>query len=149
MMFRSLLICLFLLPVGLVWSQNEGIRNYRVTAYKVTGVSSSSVSNVASASPRPTLYVPSAFTPNGDGMNDEFKVVTRGVGLFSLQIFNRWGELVFESEDPNKGWDGTYHGEKITSTDVYVYTVKAKGIYQEELPAEHGSVTLIAEGGED
>jgi len=142
-----LLLALFL--CGTAWSQTEGLRNYRVTAYKITGGTATSLSNVATASPRPTLYVPSAFTPNGDGMNDVFKVVARGIGKFNLQVHNRWGELVFETEDPNSGWDGTFKGEKITSTDVYVYTVKAQGMYQEEIPTERGSVTLVAEGGED
>jgi gliding motility-associated-like protein len=148
-MFRSLLLMFFSLCLFQGWSQSDGIRKYRVTAYKISAGGASSLSNVAEAAPRPTLYVPSAFTPNGDGMNDVFKVVARGVGKFSLIVFNRWGEVVFETEDANSGWDGTYKGEKITSTDVYVYLVKAQGIHEEEIPARHGSVTLVAEGGED
>jgi gliding motility-associated-like protein len=82
-------------------------------------------------------------------MNDVFKVISSGIGKFNLRVHNRWGELVFETEDPDRGWDGTFRGKKITSTDVYVYTVDAQGIYQEKLPTERGSVTLVAEGGED
>jgi len=62
-----------------------------------------------------TLYVPNAFTPDGDGLNDVFMPV--GIGIdnegYHFMIFNRWGELVFESFDINKGWDGkTFSGEK-------------------------------------
>jgi len=57
------------------------------------------------------IYLPTAFTPNGDGRNEEFKIP--GFAKFkqySMRIFNRWGELVFESSDPNRGWDGKYKG---------------------------------------
>ncbi len=124
----------------------NGNKRYRITAYKMSNASTSSLSNIAEAMPKPTMYIPSAFTPNGDGINDFFGVKAEGIKQFKLQIFNRWGEMVFESEDITNLWDGTYQGEKITSTDVYVYQVKATGLNDKPLPEEKGRVTLVAEG---
>ncbi|MBL0145577.1 MAG: gliding motility-associated C-terminal domain-containing protein [Chitinophagaceae bacterium] len=72
------------------------------------------------------IFIPNTFSPNGDGINEIF--YPRGTGLFrvkALRIFDRWGELVFESgnflpNDANAGWNGTYKGQKL-SPDVYVY----------------------------
>ena len=122
----------------------EGSKRYRVTAYKLSNASLSSLSNVAEAIPNPTMYIPSAFTPNGDGVNDFFGVKAEGIKSFNLQIFNRWGEVVFESESITILWDGSFKGEKIKNTDVYVYQVKATGLNNKPLPEENGSVTLVA-----
>lgn len=73
----------------------------------------------------PRIGVPNAFTPNGDGINDEVRV--EGAGIIELQfmIFNRWGEKVFESNDQQKGWNGIYKGQ-MQEMDAYAYTVKAR-----------------------
>ncbi len=131
---------------GFSQSQINEKKRYRVTAIKVGANPTSSLSNIAEAYPKPLFYIPSAFTPNGDGINDSFGVKGEGIGVFKLQIFNRWGELVFESDDIYKFWDGTYQGERITSTDVFVYQVKAVGKNNVTLPEERGNVTLVAEG---
>lgn len=123
---------------------SAGNKLYRVTAYKLSNASLSSLSNVAEAIPNPTMYIPSAFTPNGDGINDFFGVKADGIKKFKLEIFNRWGEVVFQSEDISSLWDGTFQGEKIKNTDVYVYQVKATGLNNKPLPDENGSVTLVA-----
>ena len=123
---------------------SNGSKRYRVTAYKLSNASLSSLSNVAEAIPNPTMYIPSAFTPNGDGVNDFFGVKAEGIKSFNLQIFNRWGEVVFVSESITNLWDGSFKGEKIMNTDVYVYQVKATGLNNKPLPEENGSVTLVA-----
>ena len=70
--------------------------------------------------------IPNAFTPNGDGLNDVFKAkFFCNFSEFDFQIFNRWGEKIFESHDSNTGWDGTYLGNKMLP-DVYVYFVNYK-----------------------
>jgi gliding motility-associated-like protein len=73
------------------------------------------------------LFAPSSFTPNGDGTNDLF--FPQGVGInrdhFKMMIFNRWGELIYETENPEAGWDGTYKG-LMSQTDVYVWKIQAK-----------------------
>jgi gliding motility-associated-like protein len=66
------------------------------------------------------LYVPNVFTPNADQKNEVFKPVMRAVKLYSLSIYDRWGTKLFETRDPETGWDGTYKGEPCKS-DVYTW----------------------------
>jgi len=72
----------------------------------------------------PIVRFPNAFTPNGDDSNDEFKmIVPQGVAYISqMQIFNRWGQRIFESKEPDATWDGTVDGKE-APVDVYVYFV--------------------------
>ncbi|RAI99918.1 gliding motility-associated-like protein [Chitinophaga skermanii] len=70
----------------------------------------------------PKFDVPSAFSPNNDNINDVFLVKSFGAVRFNLKVFNRWGELVFESNDPNMGWDGRYKGA-LQPMDAYGYVV--------------------------
>jgi gliding motility-associated-like protein len=91
-----------------------------------------------------TLYVPSAFSPNGDGINDVFQ--PKGMGFktdsYELLVYDRWGNMVFKSNDFFKGWDGTVKGSAVAN-DVYVYKIKClstgRGIRKELA----GHVTLI------
>lgn len=68
------------------------------------------------------LYAPNSFTPNGDEYNNYWNVVVKGISTtnYNLMIFNRWGEMIFESNDPTIGWDGTYNG-RIVETGTYVW----------------------------
>lgn len=88
-----------------------------------------------------SLYIPSAFSPNGDGINDEWKWSSDCLPKdFTAMVFNRWGELLFSSNDPLRGWDGTYGGV-LSQVDVYVYKVKYRLPYQESQESV-GSVTI-------
>lgn len=71
------------------------------------------------------LYVPNCFTPNGDGKNEFFCVVGPGISDMHMQIFNRWGQLIFESNAVNDCWDGTYKGQ-VVQEDVYVVKLHYK-----------------------
>ena len=73
----------------------------------------------------PNIFVPNTFTPNDDGQNDE--VLVRGGNITSMEfsIFNRWGELVFETSDQSTGWDGNYKG-KTGEPAVYVYHLRVR-----------------------
>jgi gliding motility-associated-like protein len=89
-----------------------------------------------------TMDVPSAFTPNGDGDNDI--VYVRGWGLKKLiqfDIFNRWGELIFSSDDLNRGWDGTFKGVN-QNIETYVYVAKAE-TYNGLILEKHGYIELL------
>lgn len=92
---------------------------------------------------RPPIFVygPNAFSPDGDGTNDVFKFKGMGIEHFELMIFNRWGELLFQADDINRGWDGTYKG-KLVPTGVYVYRVRAES-YENIVFEKAGSVNLI------
>jgi gliding motility-associated-like protein len=71
-------------------------------------------------------HLPTAFTPNGDGLNDVFRPkLFCNISQFDLQIFNRWGQKLFESRNSGDGWDGTYLGTKMMS-GVYVFVMKYK-----------------------
>ena len=86
------------------------------------------------------LFVPNAFTPNSDNLNEQFKPVVRGVKEYHLSIFNRWGALLFESNLPENGWDGTFKGEPCKN-DVYVWKINATGT-NGEMRSRNGQVTL-------
>jgi len=81
---------------------------------------------VVTVIPIHTVFIPNAFTPNGDGNNDYFNVFgdLNLVQLLQTRIFDRWGELVFESNDVNFKWDGTYKGQKM-NPQVLVYEIHA------------------------
>ena len=72
------------------------------------------------------LAVPNVFTPNGDGKNDEFRVAYRSLREFHCWVYNRWGKLVYEWDDPSKGWDGTIYG-KPAAEGAYFYVIRALG----------------------
>ncbi len=75
----------------------------------------------------PKVYIPNAFSPNGDGVNDIFKIETDDVILyeFNMKVFNRWGTLMFESDNYSKGWNGLFKNE-VLQPDVFVYSVQYK-----------------------
>jgi len=75
--------------------------------------------------PGELILLPNAFTPDGDGLNDEFKAIGQPDNLssFSMTIFNRWGQMVFETKDISLGWDGTYQG-KPSPAGTYVFRVE-------------------------
>ncbi|MBO7455902.1 MAG: gliding motility-associated C-terminal domain-containing protein [Paludibacteraceae bacterium] len=72
------------------------------------------------------LRVPNVFTPNGDGLNDEFRVQYRSIIEFHCWVYNRWGKLVYEWTDPAKGWDGTINGRP-AAEGAYFYVIRARG----------------------
>jgi gliding motility-associated-like protein len=72
------------------------------------------------------MQVPKAFTPNGDGKNDEFRVAYRSLKTFKCWVFNRWGRKIYYWEDPQKGWNGTHNGRKLRA-GAYIYIIEAKG----------------------
>jgi gliding motility-associated-like protein len=74
------------------------------------------------------LEAPSAFTPNGDSNNDQFRFEEKNISDFELKIFNRWGEIVFSTNDVQQGWDGYVNGH-LQNTDTYKYAVKATTIH--------------------
>lgn len=88
------------------------------------------------------IDLPNAFSPNGDGMNDILYVRGYGIATMEFKVFNRWGELVFESYDIKDGWDGTYKS-KAQEMEVYVYTLQAKFLDGTETGIRKGNVTLL------
>ncbi|MBL1279743.1 MAG: gliding motility-associated C-terminal domain-containing protein [Fluviicola sp.] len=89
----------------------------------------------------PIIYVPNTFTPNGDQFNGLFKAEGGNIGQFLMEIYNRWGELIFVSEDIDIGWDGTYKGKKCQD-GTYVWKVKVVS-FSNELEEYVGHINLI------
>ncbi len=91
----------------------------------------------------PYIYVPNAFSPNGDGQNDVLYVYANPalITKLHLMIYDRWGELVFETESLDKGWDGTYKGRKLDPA-VFVYYLEATCINDETF-VKKGNITLL------
>lgn len=97
--------------------------NYKVclTAFNFSGCPSTLCKEVP-ADVLPLIGVPTAFSPNNDGENDFLFVKGAAIEKMDLKIFNRWGQLVFETIDPNKGWDGTFNGQP-QPIDAYAYVL--------------------------
>jgi gliding motility-associated-like protein len=70
-----------------------------------------------------SIYIPNAFTPNGDGVNDNFKVIATGIKSFMLTIFDRWGASVFSTTNAAKGWNGTITGKGKLENGIYNYQI--------------------------
>jgi gliding motility-associated-like protein len=93
--------------------------------------------------PKTVLLVPTGFSPNGDGLNDEFRIAKylNIRTLVEFSVYNRWGELVFSTSDLKKGWDGKFKNED-AEIGVYVWSVKAK-TYENKDVIQTGNVTLL------
>ena len=90
-----------------------------------------------------TLYIPSGFTPNGDGKNEVFMAKGKDVKSFEMYIFDRWGMQIFHSTNINEGWNGTVNGgSNIAQEDTYVYIIKAYDSNNKE-HTYTGNVNLI------
>jgi gliding motility-associated-like protein len=96
--------------------------------------------------------IPNAFTPNPNGpnggipgngtFNDVFLPITRGVEEFEMQIYDRWGNLLFESRDKNQGWDGYDKNGRLLPSGVYVYKLVLR-LSDGQRTTQIGDVTLI------
>jgi len=111
------------------WQDGSSDTNYRVTTPGIYYVSISNACGIVHDSCevsyedcRQIIWVPNAFTPNNDGVNDYFKPYLENVLQYHLYIYNRWGELVFETQDLNRGWNGYYKG-KAAETDSYTWRI--------------------------
>ncbi|MFN8287272.1 MAG: gliding motility-associated C-terminal domain-containing protein [Chitinophagales bacterium] len=91
-------------------------------------------------------YVPTAFSANGDGVNDNFKPIFKCNNLvrYDFRVYNRWGELVFSSSNPKEGWDGTYKGVR-QAVGVFIYVLRYAGDEGDAVRSYEmqGNVTLI------
>lgn len=87
------------------------------------------------------IFTPNIFSPNGDGINDEFKVTITNIREYHIRIFNRWGQQLFESNDIARNWDGTYKGQPVPY-GVFYYDIKAFGNNGKKI-SRGGYITLV------
>lgn len=88
-----------------------------------------------------SIYIPKAFSPNNDGSNDLLLVRGEGINQFEIKVFNKWGELMFETRDISQGWDGRFRGNK-APLDAYIYQIR----FTDDAGRWHnvqGTVTLV------
>lgn len=117
--------------------------SYQVVVTSPVGCQNTAILNIFLRFPE--VRVPTAFSPDNDGTNDAFGIVVLNEGIATvdkMEIYNRWGQKVFESADPNARWDGTVDG-KDAPVDVYIYNIlwrRGDGALQ---PPLTGEVTLL------
>ncbi len=120
---------------------DPAFNRYRVVSFKKLNNEIKSVSNTVSIERPYTLYIPNAFSPDGDGINDYFRIWGQGINDIEVEIYNRWGQMVFKSFNMNEMWDGKFN-DKLSPSGTYVYRVKSKNSNSEEY-LESGTVSLV------
>jgi len=133
-------------PVIMASPTEEGMYMYSVTVTnadgcQLTGQTSSGLTVLDPDCDMSDVFIPSAFSPNGDGRNDEFGVYSNFEVDMELIVYNRWGEEVFRSNDQDNPWDGTFEGEKL-APDVFGYYLRVTCPPNKEYMTQ-GNVTLI------
>lgn len=123
---------------------DQAIYCYRIVAFEVaaSGFGQRSVSNESCVIFGPAIFAPNAFTPNNDGNNDVFRVYAPNSQSATMSIYNRWGELIYETSDLSLGWPGTRGPGEVVQEGVYVYVVRGIGFEGTEF-TRSGTVTLI------
>jgi gliding motility-associated-like protein len=103
-----------------------------------------SIANLIETVPDIVLYVPNAFTPDGDKFNETWRVFIDGIDIykFDLFIFNRWGEIVWESHNPDAEWDGTYGGMPVPE-GTYLWKIKCADFTTDEKYEFQGHFTVL------
>jgi gliding motility-associated-like protein len=114
---------------------------YRIRVVPIGAENLISISNTVRLDLTPQVYMPNIFTPNNDGDNDVLEVKGKYFKSIKMTILNKWGEVVFISEDINKGWDGNYKGQP-ASVDSYAYHVVALDNTGKEISLK-GVVSLL------
>jgi gliding motility-associated-like protein len=131
--------------IDLTWNQ-EGIFTFDVVRWSNGCVSFPETITVAlSLCPQEIIYIPNTFTPDGNEHNQYFlPVITSGVDLFNykMTIYNRWGEVIWESLDPKVGWDGIYNNI-LCPDGSYTWVLEFKVINTDEKKEYHGNLTII------
>jgi gliding motility-associated-like protein len=90
----------------------------------------------------PRIYAPDIFTPNGDNLNDKFRVILDGGNIIGLDIYNRWGNIVFSEEQSNPEWDGKYKGD-FCQNDTFAYVLRYKNNKDNSISEYRGTIILI------
>lgn len=115
-------------------------------AYSIDKLCKDSLSKLIIVEEVLIFYVPNVFTPDGDQYNETFQPhFFSGFDPynFHMTIFNRWGEIVFESYDAKKGWDGTYGSRGLAEDGVYIWQIEYKEIDSEDIHKQRGHVTIL------
>jgi len=118
--------------------------NYMVTIRDENGCEGTGMVTVNVENPvcaPPNIFFPNAFSPNGDGVNDVLRLRGNGVRTAFWQVYNRWGELVFEADSIDDTWDGTFEGD-LVDPDVYGYILRVE-CFNGDVYESQGNVTVL------
>ncbi|MGD1847718.1 MAG: gliding motility-associated C-terminal domain-containing protein [Salibacteraceae bacterium] len=118
----------------------SGFGTFGVTVTDANGCSTTDQLTATENCPL-SVYLPNAFSPNGDDLNDVFVPLGRGLAEYHFQVFNRWGELVFESRNPEEGWNGQFLNQE-APVGVYVWVLTYKG-RRAATVRQRGHLTLV------
>ena len=121
---------------------SQNVDTYRVVAIQNQNENIISISNTIGVEKPLTLYAPNAFSPDGDGVNDHSQIRGQGAGEYNLEIYNRWGQMVFQSENINTRWNGEYRGKQVP-IGTYIYQVKGISVSGNEVMVKDGFVALV------
>ncbi|MDO7742469.1 MAG: gliding motility-associated C-terminal domain-containing protein, partial [Pedobacter sp.] len=102
---------------------------------------SGSLTGTATDGTTDEIYIPNTFTPNGDGRNDVFYAYGNAISKVKMRIYNQWGQFVFESQQMQNGWDGTFRGQ-MQPNGVYVYYIDLT-LSDGTTTMRKGTVTLL------
>lgn len=119
--------------------------NYVVTLIETTEFGCvDSIQNTIIINNDQIIYAPNTFTPDGDNFNDDWGIFIEGIDIydFHLTLFNRWGEIVWESYNPTGRWDGSYGGE-LVQDGVYVWVIRAKDLEYDKAYEFRGTVNVL------
>ena len=123
----------------------EGEYNVTLSATTVSGCFAE-VTRIVIIDPDFAFYVPSSFTPNGDGVNDEFFPKSSGVYVddYSMAIYDRWGERVFLTNNLNESWKGSFsnNNNTIKESELYIYKIIYKDAFLKQRSVT-GHVNLV------
>jgi gliding motility-associated-like protein len=125
---------------------DEGVHEIAYNYTASTGCSNSDTSSILlydAPECEGTIFFPNSFTPNGDGLNDLFGPVQNNIVSFRMLIFNRWGQMIYETFDPVSGWDGSFQGHDCPM-GTYVYKASyGRSLRSDDGGEQSGTVTLI------
>jgi gliding motility-associated-like protein len=128
-------------PIAVIPDPNIGIR-YKVVGYDENGCADSAFVTIKVFKTGPSIFVPTAFTPNNDGRNDILRPIAVGMRYIEyFNVYNRWGQMVFSTKINGHGWDGRISGE-VQGSGTYVWSVKAMD-YLGRTYVQKGTFTLI------
>ena len=119
-----------------------GVYEIRLTVYHQYPQCPDTAWRVVEVIPDGALYLPNAFTPNGDGHNDRFLIPGEGYHQAELRIYDRWGRLAYQTRDLSQGWDGRYPGGQPAPEGVYAFVITA-ALFNGTRYERSGSVTLV------
>ncbi len=122
---------------------NSGVYFYFIKAYEGPGsVGAVSISNEIELNQPPFIFIPNAFSPNGDGVNDNWGSYENFVKEITVSVYNRWGKKVFEGSGYNATWDGRFDGKNVPE-GLYVYVVEYTGFVKGQNFTKRGTVSVI------